>query len=711
MSEPTSQSVESTLEEHRKFPPPPSFAESAHYDAQAYAKLRQDALDDPEGFWAGVAEKLHWFEPWTDVLQWDAPDAKWFVGGKTNLCFNCIDRQIEAGHGDDVAIVWEAEAVGEDGPEVQKITYRDLHRRVCRFANVLKARGVGKGDVVTIYMPMVPELAVAMLACARIGAPHSIIFGGFSASAIRDRVEDGKSRIIITADGGWRRGKVVPLKDNVDAACEQTDRVQDVIVLKRTDHGVNLAEGRDHWWHDLDAADGADDCPAEPLDSEDLAFILYTSGSTGKPKGIMHTTGGYMVYTYLTAKLTFDLKEQRDEETKRARDEVGKAGSFTSSLRDSVSSSLPATTSSLRHSVSSSLPDTYWCTADIGWITGHSYIIYGLLPNRVPTLMYEGAPDYPDKARFWDIVQRHQVTHFYTAPTAIRAFMKWGDEHPRKYDLSSLRLLGTVGEPINPEAWVWYHEVIGNEKCPIVDTWWQTETGGHMLSPNPGATTTVPGSCTTPMPGIDAAVVDSDGHEMEPNQGGVLVVRKPWPGMLRGIYGDRQRFIDTYWAKVVTEDGTPYYTAGDGARIDEDGNFWIMGRIDDVIVVAGHNLGTMEVESALVSHTRVAEAAVVGFPHEVKGTGIAAFCLLRGGGAEAEGFDDMLKEELRDHVAKELGPISKPDKIIFAEALPKTRSGKIMRRLLRDIAAGREITQDTTTLEDRGIVEKLQEQA
>ncbi|MEQ9455362.1 MAG: acetate--CoA ligase [Phycisphaeraceae bacterium] len=655
-----SSSMESVLHEERKFPPPPAFSAQARVKSlEAYEELHKASIENPEKFWAEKAADLHWFKKWSRVLEWELPDAKWFVGAKTNMSYNCLDRQVEAGLGDRTAIIWEGEPTPGGKPEVRRISYKQLLADVSRFANVLKNLGVEKGDVVTIYMPMVPELAVAMLACARIGAPHSIIFGGFSASAIKDRVEDGKSRIVITADGGWRRGKPVPLKANVDEALTMTDRVEKVVVLERCKNDVAMTEGRDFWWHDL-AKDAEATCPAEELDAEDLMFILYTSGSTGKPKGIMHTTAGYMVYTYATSQVTFDLK--------------------------------PAT-------AEAESPDVYWCTADIGWITGHSYIIYGLLPNRVPTLMYEGAPDAPDKDRFWDIIERHKVTKFYTAPTAIRAFMKWGSEHVDKHDLSSLQVLGTVGEPINPEAWMWYHRVIGGEKCPIVDTWWQTETGGHMLTPIPGATTTVPGSCTRPFFGIDAAVVNSEGDEMPTNAGGILVIRKPWPSMLRGIYGNRERFIETYWSKVEG-----YYTAGDGARKDEDGNFWIMGRTDDVIVVAGHNLGTMEVESALVSHPAVAEAAVVGFPHEIKGTGIASFVTLRSG---HEGSDALI-EEIRNHVAKELGPISKPDLVRFTDALPKTRSGKIMRRLLRDIAAGKEITQDMTTLEDVSILAKLQ---
>jgi acetyl-CoA synthetase len=692
------ESVESSLRETRRFAPPSAFAAQAHVGSMPqYEKLHARSIAEPEAFWAEVAGDLHWFRKWDDVLQWDAPDAKWFVGATTNLCYNCLDRQVEAGLGDQPAIVWEAEPFGDNGePEVATYTYADLQREVSKFANVLKARGVNKGDVVTIYMGMVPELAIAMLACARIGAVHSIIFGGFSATAIRDRVEDGKSRLLVTCDGSWRRAKNVPLKANVDEALTMTDLIEDVIVFKRTACDVTMQDGRDHWWHDLmDAADA--DCPCAEMDSEDLLFILYTSGSTGKPKGIMHTTGGYMVHTYLTSKLTFDLKGYRGK---------GAEGKSDKPQWLEVSNGSHSTPQPLSPSAPVDDVDVYWCTADIGWITGHSYIIYGLLPNRVPTLMYEGAPNEPGPDRFWDMIERHGVTKFYTAPTAIRAFMKWGDEHVEKHDLSSLKVLGTVGEPINPEAWMWYHEKIGGGRCPIVDTWWQTETGGHMLTPLPGATTTTPGSCCKPMLGIDAAVVNSDGEEVPNNTGGILVIRKPWPSMLRGIYGDRKRFIETYWDRFQ-ERG--YYCPADGARIDPEGNFWITGRIDDVIVVAGHNLGTMEIESALVSHEAVAEAAVVGFPHEVKGTGIAAFVITReippvpGSDAAA-----ALKKSLSAHVAKELGPISKPDQIRLTEALPKTRSGKIMRRLLRDIAAGNEITQDTTTLEDRSIVTKLQ---
>ncbi|MBC8291524.1 MAG: acetate--CoA ligase, partial [Planctomycetes bacterium] len=556
--------------------------------------------------------------------------------------------------GDEPAIIWEGEPMLDDGPEIRRLTYRDLKDEVSRFANVLKERGVKRGDVVTIYMGMVPELTIAVLACARIGAPHSVIFGGFSPQSIADRVEDADSKIVITCDGAWRRGKVVPLKDNVDQAMSLTDRITNVIVLKRCNSDIEMQAGRDHWWHEL-TENTSSECPCEEMDSEDMLFLLYTSGSTGKPKGIVHTTGGYLAYTFLTSRYVFNLRPGNDH--------------------------------------------VYWCTADVGWITGHSYIIYGILQNHVPTVMYEGAPNFPEPDRFWDICERHSVTHFYTAPTAIRAFMRWGDEYPRRHDLSKLIVLGTVGEPINPEAWMWYHRMIGHERCPIVDTWWQTETGGHMITPLPAATPTVPGSCTLPFLGIDAAVVSEDGAEQPVDTGGLLVVRKPWPGMLRGIHGDRQRFIDTYFSRVEG-----MYFAGDSARRDDRGYFWIMGRMDDVINVSGHRLGTMEVESALVSHDAVVEAAVVGMPHEIKGTGIAAFCTL---GPDWKA-DDALRAALRKHVGEEIGAIAKPDMIRFADSLPKTRSGKIMRRLLRDVAAGREAVGDMTTLEDLGVLAKLQ---
>jgi len=652
--------MESMQKETRRFPPPGSFASQAHIRSlDEYEEMYAESIDNPSRFWGEKAAELDWFKKWDRVLEWNLPDAKWFVGGKTNLCHNCVDRQVKAGLGDKVAIAWEGEPFidlpdGTNGPEIRHLTYRDLQRETSKFANVLKKLGVRKGDVVTIYMPMIPELAIAMLACARIGAPHSIIFGGFSATAIRDRVEDAKSKIIITADGGWRRGKIVPLKDTVDDALTMTELVKNVVVVKRIGTDSAMIKGKDHDWHAL-MSDASEVCPCEEMDSEDLLFLLYTSGTTGKPKGIMHTTGGYMAFTYLTAKYTFDLHEDDPSEM-------------------------------------------YWCTADIGWVTGHSYIIYGILPNRVTSLMYEGAPNSPAPDRFWDIIQRHKVTKFYTAPTAIRTFMKWGDHYPQSRDLSSLRVLGTVGEPINPEAWMWYHKIIGGGRCPIVDTFWQTETGGHVITPLPGATTTTPGSCTRPFFGIDAAVVRKDGTEVPPNEGGLLVIRKPWPAIMRGIYGDRERFIQTYWSTVPN-----CYLAGDSARRDEEGNFWIMGRIDDVINVSGHRLGTAEVESALVSHPSVAEAAVVGVPHEIKGTGIAAFVTLRSGKEPSP----ELKAELTAHVGKEIGAIAKPDQIRFTDMLPKTRSGKIMRRLLRELASGHEIKGDTTTLEDFGVIAKL----
>jgi acetyl-CoA synthetase len=650
--------ITSVLKEDRVFAPPAGFSDSvggAYISSlEEYHAEHKRSLEDPDGFWSEAAKELTWFEPWTQVCEWELPDAKWFVGGKTNLCFNSVDRQVESGHGDQLAILWEAEHVGPEGPEVRRLSYADLKSETSRCANALKSLGVKKGDVVTIYMGMVPELAIAVLACARIGAVHSVIFGGFSAQAIKDRVEDAESRIVITCDGSWRRGCVVPLKANVDEAAGMTSLIETVLVYERCQNEITWTEGRDRKWSE--AVGGAsDECPCEPMDSEDMAFLLYTSGSTGKPKGIVHTTGGYMVYTYLTSKHVFNLRPDNDQ--------------------------------------------VFWCTADIGWITGHSYIVYGILPNRVPTVMYEGAPNHPQPDRFWDICERHKVTQFYTAPTAIRAFMKWGDEHVTKHDLSSLRMLGTVGEPINPEAWMWYHEVVGEKRCPIVDTWWQTETGGHMLTPLPGATPTVPGSCTLPFFGIDAAVVDESGNELPTNTGGLLAIRRPWPGMLRGIYGNRERFVRTYFSRI-----SGMYFPGDGARKDERGYMWIMGRVDDVINVAGHRLGTMEIESALVSHDAVVEAAVVGMPHEIKGTGIAAFVTLGGTAASQE-----LKDALRAHVGKEIGAIAKPDMIRFCDAVPKTRSGKIMRRLLRDIAAGTDSGQDVTTLEDFSVLAKLRE--
>lgn len=666
----TNNAIESVLQENRVFNPPSAAEVGASKwlisSLDQYHEMYKESIDSPETFWGNIAKDFHWFKKWDTVLEWDAPDAKWFNGGTTNVCYNCVDRQVEQGFGDDVAIIWEGEPVDDSGAPIDQrtLSYKDLQTEVSKLANVLKSKGITKCDIVTIYMGMVPELAIAMLACARIGAPHSVIFGGFSAQAIADRVGDAKSKMIITCDGSWRRGKVVPLKKNVDDAIVMLKEsggqpVEHVLCLGRCHNDIAWGELDRCWKEEMEKA--SPDCPCEELEAEDMLFLLYTSGSTGKPKGIVHTVAGYMIFTATTAKYTFNL--------------------------------IPDTN------------QTFWCTADCGWITGHSYIVYGILPNRVPTLMFEGGPDYPTPARFWQIVDRHQVTQFYTAPTAIRAFMKWGDEHPASCDLSSIQVLGTVGEPINPEAWMWYREKIGRNICPIVDTYWQTETGGHVLTPFPGATPTKPGSCTLPMFGIDAAVCDEAGNAAKENVGGLMTIRKPWPGMLRGVYGDRQRFIDTYWS-TVAKDGEPYYAAGDNTRRDEMGNFWIMGRTDDVINVSGHRLGTMEVESALVSHESVVEAAVVGMPHEIKGTGIAAFV------TPAPGFEasDELKAALRAHVAKEIGAIAKPDMIRFTGSLPKTRSGKIMRRLLRSIAAGdTNITQDMSTLEDLSVVAKLSE--
>ncbi|MBL0922363.1 MAG: acetate--CoA ligase [Phycisphaerales bacterium] len=669
------ESIESLLHEGRLFPPPDAVRAGAEVRSlDQWREVHARSLADPEGYWAEEAGRLEWFRTWDRVLEWAPPDARWFAGATTNLCHNCVDRHAAGPRADAAAILWEGEPIGPDGPEVRRVSFADLRRETARLGAVLKSLGVRKGDIVTIYMPMVPELAIAMLACARIGAAHSVIFGGFSASAIADRVADAGSRVILTADGGWRRGKIVPLKENVDAACVTLAgagvRVEHVVVLERCGnpvawhHAPEASHGdkRDHWWHDLMRA-APDDGACEPMDSEALLFVLYTSGSTGKPKGILHTTGGYMTHVATTARVVFDLDAARG--------------------------------------------DVFWCTADCGWVTGHSYVVYGALCNGVTTVMYEGAPDAPTPGRFWEIVERHGVTQFYTAPTAIRAFMKWGEEHPRKSDLRSLRVLGTVGEPINPEAWMWYHRAIGAERCPIVDTWWQTETGGHMITPLPGATPTKPGSCTLPFFGVDAAIVNEQGREMPANQGGLLAIRRPWPGMLRGVLNDRERFVQTYWSRIKGPDGEPYYFAGDGARRDEDGYFWIMGRVDDVINVSGHRLGTMEVESALVSHPAVAEAAVVSMPHEIKGAGIAAFVTLReGAGVSA---DEALRETLRSHVVKEIGAIARPDVVRFTKSLPKTRSGKIMRRLLRAIAEGREHVGDTTTLEDYAVLAKLRE--
>jgi acetyl-CoA synthetase len=649
MSSPTA-NITSVLKETRKFPPPPEFAARSHVKSLAeYEKLWQRAADDPEGFWGEQAKTLHWFKPWEKVLVWNEPHVRWFDGGKLNVSYNCLDRHLNGPRKNKAAIVWE----GEPG-DSRVLRYEDLHREVCKFANVLRGLGIRAGDRVTLYMPMVPELPIAMLACARIGATHSVIFGGFSADAVADRNNDAKARLVVTADGGWRRGKVVPLKHNVDAALARCPTVEKCVVLNRCNQQVDMKPGRDLWWHDL-MAQASPDCPAEPLDSEHPLYILYTSGSTGKPKGVLHTSAGYLLGTALSHKWVFDLREE----------------------------------------------DVYWCTADIGWVTGHSYIVYGPLANGATTVMYEGAPNHPREDRFWAVVEKYRVNTLYTAPTAIRAFIKWGDQWPNQHDLSSLRLLGTVGEPINPEAWMWYHEVIGKGRCPIVDTWWQTETGMILISPLPGATPTKPGSCTRPLPGVVAEVVDRHGQPVPRNQGGLLVIRKPWPAMLRTIYGDDERYRQQYWSQVPH----CYFTA-DGARQDEDGYFWIMGRVDDVLNVAGHRLSTMEVESALVHHDKVAEAAVVGKPDEIKGEGIACFVTLVSGVEPTE----ELKKELRDHVVKEIGALARPDEIRFTETLPKTRSGKIMRRLLRDIASGRQTTGDTTTLEDYSVLARLREE-
>ena len=642
--------ITSVLKETRLFPPPRDFSAQAHIKSTAeYENFANRAKNDSDGFWAEQAETLHWFKKWDKLLVWNEPHAQWFVGGKLNASFNCLDRHLNGPRKNKAALVWE----GEPG-DSRVLRYQDLHREVCKFANVLKKLGTKAGDRITIYMPMIPEAVIAMLACARIGATHSVIFGGFSSEAVADRNNDAKSKLIITSDGGWRRGKVVPLKQNVDVALEKSPTIDKCIVFNRCNTSISMKPGRDLWWHEL-MADASTDCPAEPLDSEHPLYILYTSGSTGKPKGILHTTGGYLLGVSLTHKWVFDLKED----------------------------------------------DTFWCTADIGWVTGHSYIVYGPLANGATVVMYEGAPNHPREDRFWQIIEKYRVNVLYTAPTAIRAFIKWGDQWPKAHDLSSLRLLGTVGEPINPEAWIWYHTVIGGGRCPIVDTWWQTETGAILISPLPGAIPTKPGSATRPLPGIVAEVVDRQGNPVPRNQGGFLVIKKPWPSMLRTIYGDDERYRQQYWSQVPHV----YFTA-DGARQDEDGYFWIMGRVDDVLNVSGHRLSTMEVESALVHHPKVAEAAVVGRPDDIKGEAIACFVTLRQGNPPSE----ELKKELKDHVAHNIGSLARPDDVRFTDALPKTRSGKIMRRLLRDIAAGRTTTQDTTTLEDYSVLAKLREE-
>jgi len=640
--------IDSILQETRVFPPSPEFSSKAHIKSlEEYERIYKEAKDNPEKFWAGVAEELHWFKKWDKVLEWNAPWAKWFVGGQINLSYNCLDRHVQTWRRNKAAIIWE----GEPG-DTRTLTYQQLLTEVQKFANVLKGLGIKKGDRVAIYMGMVPELPVAMLACARIGAVHSVIFGGFSANAIVDRVTDQQAVAVITQDGGNRRGTEVKLKNTVDEALDRCPSVKHVVVLKRTGSQVTMQQGRDHWWHEL-MTSASDDCPAEHLDSEDPLYILYTSGTTGKPKGIVHTTGGYSVGTYITSKWVFDLKDE----------------------------------------------DVFWCTADIGWVTGHSYIVYGPLQNGATCVMYEGAPNFPELDRFWAVIERHKVNVFYTAPTAIRTFIKWGEEWPNRHKMDSLRLLGTVGEPINPEAWMWYREHIGGNRCPIVDTWWQTETGSIAISPLPGITSTTPGSATQAMPGYTVSLLDANANEIGVG-GGLLAIMKPWPSMLRTIWGDDERYVQTYFSKWP---GRPdLYFPGDGAKRDADGYFWILGRVDDVLNVAGHRIGTMEVESALVEHPAVAEAAVVGKTHALKGQALAAFVTLR----EGKRPSLELRDELRQFVADKIGALARPDEILFSADLPKTRSGKIMRRLLRDIAENRALG-DTTTLADQGVVANL----
>jgi acetyl-CoA synthetase len=634
--------IAALLKEKRKFPPPKDFARRAQANQ---ASVYKEAARNPTRFWERFARELHWFRPWRTALQWKMPYAKWFVGGKINVSYNCLDRHVETARRTKAALIWE----GEPG-DTRTLTYWDLYREVNRFASALRRRGVKKGDRVTIYMPMVPETAIAMLACTRIGAPHSVIFGGFAPDAVKERIHDAESTVVITADGGWRRGAIVPLKPNVDEALKECPDVTTVVVLKRTGQEIPMEPGRDIWWDEFVKGAPAR-CPAEKMDAEDMLYLLYTSGSTGKPKGIQHTTGGYLTGVYATTKWIFDLRDT----------------------------------------------DVFWCTADIGWVTGHSYVVYGPLANGATTVMYEGTPDFPDRDRFWRIIETHGITICYTAPTAIRTFMRWGEEYPKRCDLSSLRLLGSVGEPINPEAWVWYWKVIGGGRCPVVDTWWQTETGHILISPLPGLTTLKPGSATRPFPGIDAEVVNDKG---QPAKAGYLVIKKPWPGMLRGIYRDPQRFLAQYWSRYPG-----IYFTGDGAKVDEDGCFWLLGRVDDVMNVSGHRVSTMEVESALVDHPLVAEAAVIGRPDEIKGQAIAAFVTLKDG---TQGTKPLM-DEVKAHVAKKIGALARPDDLIWAHDLPKTRSGKIMRRLLRDIAEGKALG-DTTTLADPAVVARLKDQ-
>jgi acetyl-CoA synthetase len=646
----SSSSIDSVLHEHRKFECSADFRTQAHIrSVDEYERLYRESVEEPEKFWGRMAADLHWFKKWDKVLEWDVPWAKWFVGGQINLSYNCLDRHVETWRKNKAALIWESEP-----GEVRTLTYQQLHREVQKFANVLKSLGIKKGDRIAIYMGMTPELPIAMLACTRIGAPHSVVFGGFSSNALVDRIHDSQAVAVITQDGSYRRGAEVKLFPAVEEALKSCPSVKHVVVYKRTGTPINMQASRDHWWHEL-MAKASDKCPAEPLDAEHPLYILYTSGTTGKPKGVVHTTGGYSVGTYLTAKWVFDLKDE----------------------------------------------DTYWCTADIGWVTGHSYIVYGPLQNGATSLMYEGAPNFPEPDRFWAIIDRHKVNVFYTAPTAIRTFIKWGDEWPKKHKLDSLRLLGTVGEPINPEAWMWYRETIGHNRCPIVDTWWQTETGQIMITPIPGAIATKPGSATRPFFGVVPEIVTMDGKPVPDGSGGFLIIKQPWPAMLRTIYGDPDRYVRQYWSQIPG-----VYFTGDGARKDKDGYFWIMGRVDDVINVSGHRLSTMEVESALVAHEKVAEAAVVGRPDELKGQAISAFVTLEQGHQPTH----ELKEELRQWVAKEIGSLAKPDDIRFTDMLPKTRSGKIMRRLLRELATSGDVKGDTTTLEDFSVISKLKEQ-
>jgi acetyl-CoA synthetase len=639
-----SETIASLLQEGRTFPPSDEFVAQAQVrDRSAVAA----AEADPEGFWAARAEELvTWFAPWHTVCEWELPFAKWFVGGRLNVAYNCLDRHVAAGSGDVVAYHWE----GEPG-DVRTITYAQLLDDVSRLANALKELGVRRGDRVNVYLGMVPELPMALLACARIGAVHSVVFGGFSSEALRDRINDAEARVLITGDGAWRRGQVVPLKETADVALAECPSVEKVLVLRRTEHDVAMTEGRDVWWHELVPAQPAD-CPPEPMDSEDLLYLLYTSGTTAKPKGIMHTTGGYLTQVAYTHRTVFDLAPETD---------------------------------------------VYWCAADVGWVTGHSYIVYGPLANRTTSVMYEGSPDFPDRDRLWEIVARYGVTILYLAPTAIRTFMKWGSEYPERHDLSSLRLLGSVGEPINPEAWVWYWEVIGGQRCPIVDTWWQTETGAIMISPLPGTTTLKPGSATFPLPGVGADVVNGAGESVGVPGGGYLVLTRPWPSMLRGVWGDPERYRDTYWSRFAGA-----YFPGDGAKRDDDGYFWLLGRVDDVMLVSGHNISTAEVEHALVGHPSVCEAAVVGKTDPTSGQAIAAFVILRSGIEASE----ALVDELRDHVGRTIGPIAKPKSVLFTDDLPKTRSGKIMRRLLKDVSEDQALG-DTTTLADPGVVDSI----